>query len=87
MEIIKTIRIKSSPDNIFNLYQDITSWLVWDPEVSSVDIPNGLTIGAKGILKPKKVQKHLLKLLRLLKENHLLFQANYLFVTCYLSMN
>ena len=57
MEIIKTIRIKSSPDNIFNLYQDIKSWLVWDPEVSSVDIPNGLTIGAKGILKPKKGPK------------------------------
>ena len=57
MKIIESILIKSSPEDIFNLYKDITSWLTWDPEISSIDIPNGLTIGAKGTLKPKKGPK------------------------------
>lgn len=57
MKIIESIRVNSPPNNIFDLYQDITSWVDWDPEVSFVSIPNGLTIGAKGILKPKKGPK------------------------------
>lgn len=57
MKITESIRIKSPAESIFNLYQDITSWPVWDPEVSFVNVPNGLTLGAKGLLKPRKGPK------------------------------
>lgn len=62
MKITESIRIKSSPEIIFNLYQDTASWPIWDPEVSFVNMPNGLNLGAQGILKPKSGPKAVIKI-------------------------
>lgn len=53
MQIKESIEIRTKPEQVFLLYQDAACWADWDPEVAGVSLPDGLTEGAKGWLKPK----------------------------------
>lgn len=52
MEIKQSIEIRSTPEQVFRLYQDAATWADWDPHVLSASLPEGLRVGAKGWLKP-----------------------------------
>ena len=46
------IAINATQEQIFAAYIDVATWSLWDSEVASVDLPDGLTHGASGYLKP-----------------------------------
>ena len=49
--------IAAPPEAILALYQRPNDWPLWDPELTAVDLPAGLTPGATGTLTPRKGPK------------------------------
>lgn len=52
MQIKASIEIEAKPVQVFELYRVVADWASWDPEVVEASLPNGLTLGAEGWLKP-----------------------------------
>ncbi|SOC14636.1 SRPBCC family protein [Rhodobacter maris] len=50
----QSIAISATPQEVFARYEAVESWAQWDPEVRSVSLPEGLLVGARGWLKPRK---------------------------------
>jgi len=48
------INVNASPDRIFSLYEDVSNWHQWDPEVASASIEGEFAAGTYGRLKPAK---------------------------------
>ena len=49
--------IAAPPEAILALYRRPQDWPLWDPELSAVDLPGGLTPGATGTLTPRNGPK------------------------------
>ncbi len=52
MSIESSIGISSSPEQIFAIYKDISSWPEWDPDIEAVGLDGEFEAGTKGWLKP-----------------------------------
>ncbi|MFD2174086.1 SRPBCC family protein [Rhodobacter lacus] len=50
----QSITISATPQQVFARYEAVESWPQWDPEVHAVSLPEGLLVGARGWLKPRK---------------------------------
>lgn len=48
------ISVNTSPERVFALYEDVTNWRQWDPDVASSSISGPFTAGTTGKLKPAK---------------------------------
>jgi hypothetical protein len=55
--MLHTIEIGTPAAVVFSQYQNVSSWPLWDDECQAVDLPDGLRVGSKGWLKPKKGPK------------------------------
>ena len=54
MQIEERIKIKATPEQIFTIYENVSEWSSWDPDVQSSSIDGKFKAGAKGKLKPTK---------------------------------
>lgn len=54
MQIEEKIVVKATPEQIFNLYENVSEWSSWDPDVQYSTIDGEFKVGAKGKLKPTK---------------------------------
>jgi hypothetical protein len=54
MSFSAQINIKAMPEQIYVWYKNVSSWPIWDNDINSALLSNGLTLGAKGYLHPKK---------------------------------
>ena len=52
MSIEQSITINSSPEAIFEIYKDVSSWAAWDPDIEAVGLEGDFISGTKGWLKP-----------------------------------
>jgi hypothetical protein len=57
MNITHSVEINAPKEAIFALYRDVEAWPIWDSETTSVHLPEGLNLDAKGWLKPRKGPK------------------------------
>ena len=57
MLIEATMFINATPERVFQSYADVATWPVWDSEVKSVYLPDGLNEGSIGWLKPRSGPK------------------------------
>jgi len=48
------VTINTSPERIFALYEDVSNWNRWDPDVASSSITGPFIAGTNGKLKPAK---------------------------------
>ncbi len=46
-----SIDIQASPERVYRLYADLTTWSKWDPAVLEVSLPAGLQAGSAGWLR------------------------------------
>lgn len=46
-----SIDIQASPERVYRLYADLTTWSQWDPAVLEVSLPAGLQAGSAGWLR------------------------------------
>jgi hypothetical protein len=49
-----SIRIITTPAQVFAVYKDVTNWPTWDPETISASIDGDFVVGATGTVKPGK---------------------------------
>ena len=54
MKFEDSIRINSTPENVFTIYKDVANWPVWDPETVSASIDGDFAVGTTGKIKPGK---------------------------------
>lgn len=52
MTIQYRINIKCSQEKLFNIYKDIESWAIWDPDIEAVALHGEFSEGTTGWLKP-----------------------------------
>jgi hypothetical protein len=52
MKFTEKILIKSSPEKIFPLYEDVNNWSSWDPEIKESSLDGEFKVGTTGFLKP-----------------------------------
>jgi hypothetical protein len=48
-----SVLIAATPAAVFERYRAVSRWPEWDPELLAIHVPDGLTVGATGWLKPK----------------------------------
>jgi len=53
MEINHSIQIKATPQTIFEIYEDVKKWSIWDKNVESSSIQGEFKTATIGTLKPK----------------------------------
>ncbi|WP_457593974.1 SRPBCC family protein [Hydrogenimonas sp.] len=54
MQFEERITVNAAPEEIFSLYEDVSGWAEWDPEVLSASIEGSFEPGTRGKLKPAK---------------------------------
>ena len=52
MRFEEEIEISASPEKVFSLYQAVSAWQAWDPDVERASIDGPFVAGAVGRLKP-----------------------------------
>ncbi len=52
MSIESSITISSSPEKIFAIYKNVSTWPEWDPDIEAVGLDGEFEAGTKGWLKP-----------------------------------
>lgn len=57
MSITHSISISTSRKTIFERYEDVASWPIWDHSIADVVLSDGLKPGSEGWLKPQKGPK------------------------------
>lgn len=53
-QLSEEITVNAKPERVFALYEDVTNWNRWDPDVASSSITGPFTVGTSGKLKPTK---------------------------------
>ncbi len=54
MKFKETITINAPAEKIFQCYENVSEWHVWDTEIQSASIEGDFQVGAIGKLKPQK---------------------------------
>jgi len=54
MRFEERIKIKAPPEAVFSLYENVSGWADWDPDVVSAAIEGEFQAGSAGKLKPAK---------------------------------
>jgi len=68
MKIIESINIDATVSQVFNIYQDIENWKIWDVETESSYLKDGFILGSEGKLKPKGEPETKIKLVEVTKD-------------------
>lgn len=53
MNFEQSILINSTAENIYSVYENVSSWNVWDPETESSSLDGEFIVGSTGKIKPK----------------------------------
>jgi len=54
VNIEESIKIKTTPQQVFAIYKDVANWPSWDPETVSASIDGDFVVGTTGKIKPGK---------------------------------
>jgi carbon monoxide dehydrogenase subunit G len=54
MKFEDSIRINTTPQQVFQIYKDVAKWPIWDPETVSASIDGDFVVGSTGKIKPDK---------------------------------
>ena len=54
MKFEDSIKILSTPAQVFSVYTDVANWPSWDPETVSASLDGDFAVGATGKIKPGK---------------------------------
>ena len=54
MKFEDSIKINTSPAQVFAIYKDVANWPTWDPETESASIDGEFAVGSTGKIKPNK---------------------------------
>ena len=54
MKFEDSIKILSTPAQVFSVYTDVANWPTWDPETVSASLDGDFAVGATGKIKPGK---------------------------------
>ncbi|MBX2885665.1 MAG: SRPBCC family protein [Granulosicoccus sp.] len=57
MRIEYKISINCPEQRIFDIYKDVSSWAIWDPDIEAAHLDGDFLIGASGWIKPKGAPK------------------------------
>jgi len=61
MQFEEQIVIAAPPENVFALYENVTAWSSWDPDVKTSSIEGSFSSGASGSLQPSSGPKARIK--------------------------
>ena len=54
LQFNEEITVNTTPERVFALYEDVTNWHQWDPDVSAASLCGPFTAGTIGRLQPTK---------------------------------
>lgn len=69
------ITVNTNPERVFALYEDVTNWRRWDPDVASSHISGSFSAGATGRLKPTKGPEARIKIVSVEKNKSFTVQS------------
>ncbi len=58
-----SVESTASPDKVWKIWSDMSTWGEWNPNVSTMDWEGGFQSGTTGVMKPRAGQPHKMKLL------------------------
>ena len=61
MQFEEQIVIEAAPEKVFALYENVTAWSSWDPDVKTSSIEGSFSSGASGSLQPSSGPKARIK--------------------------
>jgi uncharacterized protein YndB with AHSA1/START domain len=59
----KSVETTASPDRVWKIWSDMSTWGDWNPNVSTMDWKGGFEQGSEGVMNTRAGQHHKMKLL------------------------
>ena len=59
----KSVETTASPDRVWKIWSDMSTWSEWNPNVSTMDWKGGFVQGSEGVMNTRAGQHHKMKLL------------------------
>lgn len=54
MQVEHSILVQASPERIFRIYEDVSTWHTWDPDTKRAWLEGPFAVGSRGSLTPTK---------------------------------